>query len=126
MKHYDLPLNHGQNINLILEKMPEETDFKTVAQIFSQLGDGTRLKILWLLCHSTECVSNIGAAIGMSTAAVSHHLQVLKKQGLIISHREGKEIHYTLADTKTANLLHKAIDDLFEINCPAPKHKKDA
>lgn len=46
-----------------------------------------------------------------------------EKQGLIISHREGKEIHYTLADTKTANLLHKAIDDLFEINCPAPKHK---
>lgn len=121
MKHYNLPHNHGQNINLILENMPETEDFIKVARIFSQLGDGTRLKILWLLCHSTECVSNIGAAIGMSTAAVSHHLQVLKKQELIISRREGKEIYYTLADTKIANLLHKVIDDIFEVSCPTAK-----
>ena len=40
--------------------MPEVDDFAIVARIFNQLGDGTRLRILWLLCHSTECVSNIG------------------------------------------------------------------
>lgn len=126
MKHYDLPHDHGQNISLVLEKMPNAEDFTKVARIFSQLGDGTRLRVLWLLCHSTECVSNIGAAIGMSTAAVSHHLQVLKKQELIVSRREGKEIYYTLADTKITKLLHKAMDDLFEVSCPTPDNKKDA
>lgn len=126
MKHYNLPHNHGQNINHVLEKMPEVDDFAIVARIFNQLGDGTRLRILWLLCHSTECVSNIGAAIDMSTAAVSHHLQVLKKHGLIVSRREGKEIYYTLADTKITNLLHKAVDDLFEVSCPTHDDKKDA
>lgn len=118
MKHALLPHDHGQNIETFLDRMPDNDEFIKVAEAFQQLGDGTRLKILCILCHSRECVSNIAAAVSMSNAAVSHHLQILKKSGLIVSERSGKEIYYTLADTREAALLHGAIDALFEIKCP--------
>ena len=54
----------------------------------------------------------------MSAPAVSHHLRILKKSGIIISRREGKEVYYTLSDTPQAKLLHCSVDALFEISCP--------
>ena len=50
--------------------------------------------------------------------AVSHHLKLLKKSGLITSRREGKEIYYKLADSETAQLLHHIIEEMFRITCP--------
>ncbi len=119
MSHVELPHDHGQNIDTVLEKMPDSEQFQKAAETFQQLGDGTRLKILWLLCHSEECVCNIAAAVGMSNPAVSHHLRILRHSGLITSRRGGKEVYYTLAKTQEAQLLHQAIDALFQISCPA-------
>lgn len=99
--------------------MPSEELFVDAADIFSQLADGTRLRIMWLLCHSEECVTNIAAAIGMSDPAVSHHLRILKSNGLISSRRIGKEVHYTIAKTQAAVLVHQMIDDVFKMKCPS-------
>ena len=91
MPHYNLPHNHGQNIEKVLERMPDTDECVVVAEVFKQISDGSRIRILWLLCHCEECVSNIAAAMNMSDPAVSHHLKLLKKSGLITSRREGKE-----------------------------------
>ena len=114
----NLPHNHDKNIQKILELMPEDEKFSQAASIFQQLSDGTRLKIFWLLCHSKECVSDIAAAVGMSKAVVSHHLQLLRKSNLIKGTRVGQEIHYSLNNTKESELLHKTLGLIFEINCP--------
>lgn len=113
-----LPHDHGNKLALVLEKMPEDTYFSDAAAMFQQLCDGTRLRILWLLCHCEECGINISAAIGMSTAVVSHHLKTLKLSGLISSRRDGKEVYYTLADSEKAELIHKMVDDFFHMTCP--------
>ncbi|MBQ9434261.1 MAG: winged helix-turn-helix transcriptional regulator [Synergistaceae bacterium] len=118
MTHYNLPHEHDKNINAVLDEMPDTQKFSQAASVFAQLGDGTRLRILWLLCHSKECVSNIAAALNLSTAVVSHHLQLLRRSNLVISERIGQEIHYSLAGTKEAQLLHQAIDAMFNITCP--------
>ncbi len=118
MTNHKLPHEHDKNIQAVLEKMPESNKFSEAASIFQQLGDGTRLKILWVLCHSKECVSDIAAAVGMSKAAVSHHLQLLRRGGLVDTERVGQEIHYSLAKSREAMLLHRTIDSLFEITCP--------
>ncbi len=112
-----MPHNHG-DITDVLSVMPKEEKFLCAAETFKQLCDGTRLQILWLLCHSEECVLNIAAAVHMSPPAVSHHLRGLKQAGLIVSRRDGKEVYYSLATTKEAQLLHHLIDDFFEISCP--------
>ena len=118
MKRIILPHDHGQKDEHILEVMPDEARCAGAAEIFQQLSDGTRLQILWLLCHSEECVCNIAAAVGMSMPAVSHQLRNLKQAGLIRSRREGKEVYYSLMDTPKARLVHKMVDDVFEMNCP--------
>ena len=110
--------NHSGNLADLMSSIPTEQQFFMAADVFSMLCDSTRLRILWLLCHTEECVSDIAAAVGMSSPAVSHHLRNLKQSGLITSRREGKEVLYTLAKTKEASLVHNMIDDIFEINCP--------
>ena len=110
--------NHSGNLTKLMESIPSEQQFFMAADIFSMLCDSTRLRILWLLCHTEECVSDIATAVCMSSPAVSHHLKTLKQSGLITSRREGKEVLYKLAPTKEATLVHRMIDDIFEINCP--------
>ena len=112
----NLPHDHGTSREF-LEARPDEEVFGKASDIFSLIGDSTRLKILWLLCHSNECVINIAAAIDMSSPAVSHHLKVLKQQGLITQKREGKEVYYTLADTREAEIVHEAVDAMLDIKC---------
>lgn len=109
--------DHGHDMEKLLVKMPAEEQVFMAADVFAQLCDSTRLRILWLLCHSEVCVSDIATAIGMSAPAVSHHLRTLKQTGLIVGRREGKEVLYTLADTKKASLVHNMVDDIFEMNC---------
>ena len=110
---------HCEHTEDMLKKMPAAKAFEKVSDTFQLISDPTRLKILWLLCHCEECVNNIAVAVNMSSPAVSHHLLLLKQAGLLSSRRDGKEMYYRLADTPEAFLLHKSIDDIFDISCPA-------
>lgn len=109
--------DHSGNLTDLMSSIPTEQQFFMAADVFSMLCDSTRLRILWLLCHTEECVSDIAAAVNMSSPAVSHHLRSLRQSGLITSRREGKEVLYSLAKTREAALVHNMIDDIFEINC---------
>ena len=119
-----LPHNHGQSIEQELEHMPSVENFQTVADIFKQLGDGSRIRIFWLLCHCEECVINLSAMVDMSSPAVSHHLKQLKAAGLIVSRREGKEVYYKAADTEQARIFHHMIEWLVKIACPSQVEKQ--
>ena len=114
-----LPHDHGQAMEQELEHMPSVDNFQTVADIFKQLGDGSRIRIFWLLCHCEECVINLSSMVDMSSPAVSHHLKQLKAARLIVSRREGKEVYYKAADTERAQLLHHMIEAMVEIACPS-------
>ena len=120
MESRQLPHNHGETDSLGLETMPKVEEFQHVSDIFKQLGDGSRIRIFWLLCHCEECVINLSALMGMSSPAVSHHLKLLKASGLIVSRREGKEVYYTAADTEPAQLLHHMIEKMIRVTCPTP------
>ena len=118
MTETGLPHNHGQMIEGKLDHMPRVEEFQIAADVFKQLGDGSRIRIFWLLCHGEECVINLSAMVQMSSPAVSHHLKQLKAGGLIVSRREGKEVYYRAADTDQARLLHHTIEQLVQIICP--------
>lgn len=113
-----LPHEHGNCKSSIIECMPDTETVKTVADALKQLGDPSRLRIFWLLCHCEECVINIASITDMSSPAVSHHLRLLKSAGLIISHRNGKEMYYRAADTEIVDKLHHTIEDIARISCP--------
>ena len=118
MESRQLPHNHGETDSLGLETMPKVEEFQHVSDIFKQLGDGSRIRIFWLLCHCEECVINLSAMVEMSSPAVSHHLKQLKAGGLVVSRRVGKEVYYRAADTEQSRLLHQMIEQVMEISCP--------
>lgn len=115
-----LPHDHGQPPEPTLAAMPDTESFQTISELLKQLGDSSRIRIFWLLCHCEECVINLSAMMKMSSPAISHHLKQLKSSGLIVSRRSGKEVYYRAADTQQAQLLHRMIETLLQINCPDP------
>lgn len=104
--------------DIVREQLQSVENFQVIAEVFKQLGDTTRVRIFWLLCHCEECVINISDILNMSSPAVSHHLRPLRNSGLIVSRRKGKEVYYRAADTKESQLLHKMIEQVMEITCP--------
>lgn len=63
--------------------------------LFSSLADPTRRGIFEHLCHHGEqTVHVLTASAGVSQPAVSKHLAVLKRAGLVLDRREGREKHY--------------------------------
>ena len=113
-----LPHHHSQDEEKIKAHLPGEEEIAGVSEALKQLGDPSRLRIFWLLCHCEECVLNIAAIVNMTSPAVSHHLRLLKNSGLIVRRREGKEMYYRTADTELAQMLHHMIEKLGKITCP--------
>lgn len=118
MELHHLPHDHGHESEYIFEHLPAVSEFQAAADLFKQLGDSTRLRIFWILCHCEECVINLSAMMEMSSPAVSHHLRQLKSADLLVSRREGKEVYYRSAETEQARALHDMIETMLAITCP--------
>lgn len=58
MAQNHLPHDHGQTIEQELEHMPSVENFQTVADIFKQLGDGSRIRIFGC-CATVRNASSI-------------------------------------------------------------------
>ena len=61
----------------------------------------------------------------MSSPALSHHLRLLRENGLIVSRRSGKETYYKAANTEEVRLLHHMIELLIDITCPKVEKQKE-
>ena len=81
MEHDKLPHDHGQSADKVMENCPAAGDFQQVSELLRQLGDSSRVKLFWILCHCEECVINLSAMMDMSSPAISHHLRQLRSAG---------------------------------------------
>src|SRR5277367_4976727 len=72
---------------------------KLLDRTFGALADPTRRRILAQLAKGDECVTNLARPYAMSLAAVSKHLIVLEKAGLVKRHRLGR-VHSMELDAK--------------------------
>jgi ArsR family transcriptional regulator, arsenate/arsenite/antimonite-responsive transcriptional repressor len=71
-------------------------DMKDFSGLFKALSDPTRRSILHLLRNRPLTPSDILAKIPVSQPTLSHHLDILKRTGLVDSEREGQFIRYSL------------------------------
>lgn len=68
-----------------------------LAKLMRTVGEENRLKILCMIFDRKKaCVSDIAKQLNMNIAVVSHHLQSLSQNDLILPTREGKYICYAL------------------------------
>jgi len=69
--------------------------FETVAKA---VADPSRVRILKLLEGGELCVCQITTVLDLASATVSKHLAALKTAGLLQQRRDGKWVHYRLAE----------------------------
>jgi DNA-binding transcriptional ArsR family regulator len=64
--------------------------------LFAALADPTRRALFERLCRRGEqTVGALTAEAGVSQPAVSKHLGVLKRAGLVLDRHEGRQTHYS-------------------------------
>ena len=66
------------------------------------LADGTRQKIMNLVCCQWLSVNEIVEQINVSQPTVSHHLAILREAGLVDVREEGKQTFYSLNQERVA------------------------
>ena len=59
-------------------------------------------------------MGDVAAQMNMSTAAVSHHLRMLRQGNLVTDHRQGKEVFYALADDHVTSILSLGMEHVTE------------
>ena len=69
-----------------------------IVQIFKALGDETRLKILVILSRRKICAKGISKHLGISEAAVSQHLKILKEASIVTGEKIGYFVQYDIQE----------------------------
>lgn len=82
------------------------------AEVFKVLGGRTRMAILRILRHHGPLGAvRLAELLGVSTAAVSQHLRVLRQTGLVEGERDGYHVPYHVKRKR----LHACLDSLGEV-----------
>lgn len=83
-------------------------------RLLKALSNPDRLMVLCRLSQGELTVGEIEAALGIRQPTLSQQLTVLREHGLVATRREGKNIHYRLADDDAMAVIRV----LYERYCP--------
>jgi len=73
--------------------------------LFKALNDPTRREILELLKEKDLTAGEIADQFNISKPSISHHLDLLRQAGLVVSVKEGQFIYYSLNTTVMDEML---------------------
>lgn len=103
--------------NLNQDAMKAASDLKTNAKIaatmMKAMANESRLLILCNLEGKELSVTELNDHLALSQSALSQHLAVLRKSGLVVTRRESQTIYYSLSDGRSS----KVIKTLHELYC---------
>lgn len=86
---------------------------KIAATVLKAIANESRLIILCNLEGQELSVSELNELLDLSQSALSQHLAVLRKDGLVKTRRESQTIFYSLSDVRAS----KVIKTLHELYC---------
>lgn len=95
-----------------MERMRENAS--QAAQLLKALANENRLLILCYLDGKELSVSELNQMLDLSQSALSQHLAVLRRDGLVKTRRESQTIYYSLAGDTAS----RVIRTLHEMYCP--------
>lgn len=81
---------------------------ETLLAFFKALADGSRLRIVGLLAQNERSVQELAALLDLKEPTVSHHLAILKTQGLVTVRAEGTTRWHAL-DTAALETLSRRV-----------------
>ena len=77
-----------------------------IETLFKALADRTRLRLINLIGDSEVCVCFFVAILKSSQPKISRHLAYLRRAGVVAARREGKWMHYRLAEPPDKHAAH--------------------
>lgn len=100
-------------------------EIKACQKILTAIGDETRQHIILVMMQTQGCfglrVNDIAENTNLSRPAVSHHLQILKKAGIIKMRREAtKNYYYFDADMESFDHLIRMLNHAKDIMMKLP------
>ena len=72
--------------------------FEMQAELCRTMGNAYRLMILHVLRSGERCVGDLSGLMGLTQPAISQHLAVMRKAGVVTTRRQGQNVFYRLAD----------------------------
>ena len=97
------------------------------AKLFRGLGDTSRLRTLAALRDGPLSVGDVVARTGLSQPNASMHLKCLGECGLVRWTRDGRFVHYEIADKRVITLLDQGEELLLHIGpliAACPKYRQ--
>lgn len=79
--------------------------FDAFARVGKALASGRRVEILEVLANGERSVDGLAKELGLSLANASHHLQVLRRAGLVTIRREGTFVYCRIASPEVLAFL---------------------
>jgi ArsR family transcriptional regulator len=76
-----------------------------VAELFSALGDTSRIRIIALLSEAEMNVGELADHVGLTQSAVSHHLRHLRQMRLVRTRKDGRRVYYHLDDEHITDIF---------------------
>ena len=73
--------------------------------VFKALNDPTRREILEMLHERDMTAGEIAEGFDMSFPSISHHLDLLKRAGLVNAEKEGQYVYYSLNTTVVDEII---------------------
>ncbi len=92
------------------------SEAERLASLLGVLADPVRVRILFALASVDElCVGDLALALDLSMDQSSYALKQLRGAGVVGSRRDGRVIHYRLADGFPHQLLEHCLHELLKI-----------
>lgn len=86
------------------------TNVRQTARIFKVLSVETRVRILEILKSDCLCVGELARRLGVSPAAVSQHLRILRDAGIVEPEKRGCHVHYLVSYEALKRIRELALD----------------
>ena len=85
------------------------TQLADTTQVHKAIAHPARLRILAMLRGGELCVCQLTAVLELAPSTVSAHLADLRRAGLVTERKEGRWVHYELAQTLEAGRLREVL-----------------
>lgn len=85
-------------------------------KIIHLITEPTRFRLLKLLSERHYCVRVLAMRLGISESAVSQHLNMLKKYGIVNSKRIGYQTHYMINSALIADALNEMLQLVLNVS----------
>lgn len=105
---------HSDLVAANIAALPDEETAYGLSDLFKIFGDPTRLKILFALERGPMCGCDLACALGITKAAISYQLKMLRQHDLVRYKKEGKNVMYYLSDEHVRAIINCAIEHISE------------